>query len=147
MEGRLTGLTKVLFFTFIMSLLIGSCTLGHSHNSENINQKESAMAKPAMAHNVYFWLKEGTSEDQIKAFERGLQKLGTVPSIMSYYWGPPAPTEDRNVIDNSYAYSINALFQKLEDQEKYQKDPIHLEFIKNHQDIWETVKVYDNLTN
>ena len=68
--------------------------------------------KPAMAHNVYFWVKEGTSEQEILGFEKGLKKLGTVPTLL-HYWGKPAPTEKRNVTDHSYHYSINALFASL----------------------------------
>ena len=142
-------LTNILIFALSMSFM-GSCTLGHSNDSNtavNNHKVEKTMKKPAMAHNVYFWLKEGTTDKQKKEFEEGLRKLGTVPSLMSFYWGAPAPTEDRDVIDNSYDYSINSLFLSLEDQEKYQNDPIHLVFIENHKDIWASVKVYDNMTN
>ncbi len=103
--------------------------------------------KPAMAHNVYFWVKEGTSEQEILGFEKGLKKLGTVPTLLHYYWGKPAPTEKRNVTDHSYHYSINALFASLADHNTYQVDPIHNEFVESHSTIWEKVKVYDNLTN
>ena len=105
------------------------------------------MTKPYMAHNVFFWLKEDTSEKDKLAFEIGLKKLGTVPNIQSFYWGKPASTENRDVVDNSYHYSINSFFTSLENQLIYQEHPIHSEFIENHSHIWETVKVYDNLTN
>ena len=104
------------------------------------------MAKPVMAHNVYFWLKEGTSKEERLAFEKGLTKLGTVPCLNMYFWGKPADTEERDVIDRSYDYAINSFFVTLEDQETYQSHPIHLEFIKNHNHIWSKVKVFDNLT-
>lgn len=103
--------------------------------------------KPVMAHTVFFWLKEGTSAEAIQAFEKGLEKLGTVPNIQFSYWGPPAVTEARDVVDQSYAYAINSFFATLEDQVVYQTHPIHLEFIENHKDIWASVKVYDNMTN
>jgi len=80
------------------------------------------------------------------AFEKGLTKLGTCPQIQSYNWGPPAPTEARGVVDNTFAYAINVHFATIEDQNAYQEEPIHLEFIENHQDLWEKVIVYDNVT-
>ena len=99
-----------------------------------------------MVHNVYFWIKDGTSEKNILAFEKALEKLGTVSSLQTYYWGKPAPTEQREVIDHSYQYSINAFFETIDDHNAYQVDPIHNDFVQNHSSIWEKVQVYDNLT-
>jgi hypothetical protein len=141
MNAFFKSLTLIFNFGLLLACF-ASCNHKDHHNHEN-----KLMKTPAMAHNVYFWLKENTTDEQRMEFEKGLQKLGTVPSIHSYYWGVPAPTEDRDVIDNSYHYSINALFLSLEDQRLYQEDPIHLDFIENHNEIWESVKVYDNMTN
>ena len=118
-----------------------------NNNANLTNTKTIVMSKPHMAHTVYFWLKEGTSEEDKKAFEKGLDKLGTVPGIHTFFWGAPASTEKRDVVDNSYQYAINSFFSSLEDQLAYQEHPIHLEFIKNHSHIWESVKVYDNVTH
>lgn len=109
-----------------------------------IENQETKMTKPALIHTVYFWTKEGTTEEQTKAFEKGLEKLGTCPQIHSFFWGPPAPTEARGVVDNTFSYAISVQFASIEKQNEYQKEPIHLEFIENHQDIWEKVIVYDN---
>ncbi len=107
--------------------------------------KDPAMVNnEAMVHTVYFWLQEDISEEDKLAFEEAIQKLGTVPTIKHYYWGPPAPTEARGVVDNSYDYALNVFFEKLEDHDVYQTHPIHLDFIEKNQDKWTTVKVYDN---
>lgn len=103
------------------------------------------MSKPALAHTVFFWLKEGTSEEDRLAFEKGLEKLGQISLIHSFHWGPPADARKRDVIDDSYDYALNSLFMSLEDEEAYQQDPDHDVFIANHKHIWETVKVYNNL--
>lgn len=105
---------------------------------------KSQTMNPVLIHTVFFWTKEGTTEEQKKAFEAGLVKLGTCPQIGSYYWGPPASTEARGVVDNTYDYAINVHFESLEKQAEYQEEPIHKEFIANHQDIWDKVIVYDN---
>ena len=101
--------------------------------------------KTALIHTVYFWTKEGTTKEQLAAFEKGLVKLGTCPQIQQYFWGPPAPTEARGVVDNSYDYAINVHFESVELEKEYQQEPIHLAFIEDHKDIWAKVVVYDNL--
>ena len=111
----------------------------------SISNETTEMTKPYLIHTVFFWTKEGTSNEQLQAFEKGLKKLGTCPQIMNFYWGPPAPTEARDVVDQSYDYAINVHFASVKDQDEYQNEPIHLEFIENHNTIWEKVIVYDNI--
>lgn len=111
-------------------------------NTAVINKTE--IMNPVLIHTVFFWTKEGTTEEQKKAFEAGLVKLGTCPQIGAFYWGPPASTEARGVVDNTYDYAINVHFESLEKQAEYQVEPIHKEFIANHEDLWEKVIVYDN---
>jgi hypothetical protein len=121
---------------FLIAGVLGSHTL--------INHNTAQMKKPGMIHTVFFWVKEGTSNADIQAFEKGLEKLGSCPQIQSYYWGPPSSTEQRGVVDGSFTYAINVHFATIEDQNAYQEEPIHLEFIENHNAIWEKVIVYDN---
>lgn len=118
----------------------------HEHAaSDHDHDKKSEAVKPFLIHNVYFWAKEGTSEERLKDLEKGLVALGTCPSIQNYYWGPSAPTEARDVVDHSYDYSVSVHFASIEDQDAYQTDPIHLKFIEDCQDIWGKVIVYDNV--
>jgi len=109
-----------------------------------LEEPTTAMSKPVLIHTVFFWAKEGTTPDQLKDFEQGLIKLGTCPQIKDFFWGPPASTEKRDVVDNSYDYAINVHFASLEDQAAYQNEPIHKAFIEDHKDIWGKVIVYDN---
>lgn len=113
-------------------------------------QSQTEIAKtmdtqPFLIHTVFFWNKEGTTEQEAKDFEAGLVKLGTCPQIQKFHWGPPAPTENRDVVDNTYDYAINVFFNSKEDQAEYQEEPIHLAFIEAHKDLWDKVIVYDNL--
>jgi len=109
--------------------------------------EQLSMEKVGLIHTVYFYMKEGVTKEQKKQFEKGLVKLGTVPGIISYYWGAPAETPKRDVIDDSYAYAINVHFKSLKEQDSYQVHPDHLEFIKLYEDLWADVKVYDNVVN
>jgi hypothetical protein len=95
-------------------------------------------------HNVYFWLKSDVTDEQVVAFEGGLAKLGTCPTILTYYYGKPAGTP-RTVVDNSYNYALSIHFSNAADQDAYQIEPIHEEFIEQYKELWTRVQVYDTI--
>jgi hypothetical protein len=100
--------------------------------------------KKAFIHHVYFWLKRaGNQEDQLKLIE-GLRKLARVKTIQSFHIGIPAATH-RDVVDRSYGVSWCVFFRTPEDQEYYQVDPIHLQFVESCSHLWERVVVYDSI--
>lgn len=105
--------------------------------------KEPNMDKKFI-HTVYFWLDQDLTPAEITEFTTALQTLGTIPTVDKFYWGPPAPTEKREVIDNTYDYAINVHFSSIQAHDTYQEHEIHLEFLK-HADKWKSVKVFDNL--
>lgn len=96
-------------------------------------------------HTVFFWLKEGVTEEQKKDFEKGMEALGQSPNIVKYYYGQPEGS-DREVVDDSFDYSWIVHFKNSEDQARYQNDdPIHDVFVENFKDLWAKVKVYDSI--
>ncbi|MFN7117902.1 MAG: Dabb family protein [Saprospiraceae bacterium] len=109
--------------------------------TNNIMKKRE---KNIFIHHVYFWLKNpDNAEDRAKLLE-GLEKLAEVKSIRSVHIGKPAPT-NREVIDSSYAFSWMTTFKTAADQDSYQVDPIHLDFVKNYSHLWSKVIVYDSI--
>jgi len=107
---------------------------------------EKPKDETAFIHTVFFWMKEGVTEEQKETFgKKGLVDLSKVSSIYRCYIGPPAGTPERGVVDNSYSHALVVHFKSREDQDKYQVDPIHLKFIEDYKDLWEKVKVYDNV--
>lgn len=100
--------------------------------------------KNLFVHHVYFWLKNaGSAADKAKLLE-GLQKLSKVKTIQLVHIGQPADT-NREVIDRSYALSWLCFFKSKADQDSYQVDPIHLDFIENYSPLWSKVIVYDSV--
>jgi len=93
-----------------------------------------------MIHQVFFWLKDG---EDVQDFKKEASVLGKCRTVDNFYIGTPAPTEARDVVDNSYQVACTLFFDSLEDQATYQVDPDHLEFIKRNSDRWTSVKVYD----
>jgi len=90
---------------FICITLLCSCNSSQDSTplaSETNTKME--MIKPGFVHAVYFWVKEDADPVLKKDFyENGLPKLATVKSIQSVYYGPPAATEERDVVDNTYS--------------------------------------------
>ena len=95
-------------------------------------------------HTVFFWLKEEVDDMERKAFEKGLEALGTTPAIIKYYYGKREPN-DREVVDDSYDYAWICHFKNSEDQAIYQDHPIHHVFVENFSRLWAKVKVYDTI--
>jgi len=93
-----------------------------------------------MIHQVFFWLKDG---EDVQDFKKEASVLGKCKTVKSSYMGTPAPTEARDVVDNSYQLAVTLFFDSLKDQAVYQVDPDHLEFIERNSDRWTSVKVYD----
>ncbi|WP_153799873.1 Dabb family protein [Foetidibacter luteolus] len=100
--------------------------------------------KGLFIHHVYFWLKNPGNTQDLQQLLDGLQKLSKTPSIQSFYIGKPANT-NRDVIDSSYAASWLLFFASPQDQESYQTDPMHLDFIKECGHLWSKVVVYDSV--
>jgi len=145
---------RLTFFSFLFPtlLFLNSCTSDQASINQivkletRIDQLESKLieAKPGFIHAVYFYAKEGLTDERKAEFMEGLAGLAKAPSIQKVYYGPPAGT-DREVVDNDYLVAWICHFKSAADQDAYQKDPIHLKFIEDYQDVWGKVLIYDNL--
>ncbi|SDB36134.1 Stress responsive A/B Barrel Domain [Flavobacteriaceae bacterium MAR_2010_188] len=128
----ITTLSLIILFTTI------SCTA----------QKQSMDSKiipGKFAHTVYFWMKNPSDQSSNEAFLKSLRKfIDNCPYMITKHIGQPAPT-DRDVIDNTYSYSLLLTFKNLEEQEKYQDDPNHKVFIAESSGLWSKVLVYDSI--
>lgn len=95
-------------------------------------------------HHVYFWLDHPNSNGDKEKLVEGLRKLSQVATIRQFHIGVPADTR-RDVIDSSYSVSWLLFFDNAADQTSYQTDPIHLQFVKDYQYLWQKVVVYDSI--
>ena len=95
-------------------------------------------------HVVYFWLNNPDSSQDRANFENSLKKfLNQSKYAKTKFIGIPAES-DREVVDDSFTYSIILSFSSKEEQDKYQKEPAHLKFIEESEDLWKKVIVYDS---
>ncbi|GGG12734.1 hypothetical protein GCM10011344_11810 [Dokdonia pacifica] len=96
------------------------------------------------AHTVYFWLHRPDNPDDRKAFEASLTSfINQSPYITTKHIGVPAAT-NRDVIDNSYTYSLLLTFKDKAAQDQYQDEPAHKQFIAESSHLWSKVLVYDS---
>lgn len=102
------------------------------------------IAPKVFIHHVYFWLNNPDSQEDKAKLIAGLKKLAvTAKTIQQYHIGLPSST-NRDVIDRSYAVSWMLFFKNKEQEEIYQTDPAHLNFIKECSSLWKKVIVYDS---
>jgi Stress responsive A/B Barrel Domain len=113
--------------------------------TELVAAQSNSTYRPGLIHNVFFWLKKDISEADKNSFLEGVNSLKKISMVKSCYIGPPASTEKRDVVDNSFSYALLLHFDDVAGQNTYQVDPIHLKFVEDHKDKWTKVVVYDNL--
>ena len=101
----------------------------------------SQMAKQKMIHQVYFWLHDPANTQEF--LTEAVPMLGRCKTVAKFIAGTPAPTAKREVVDHSFQVSCTIFFDSIEDQDVYQSDPTHLDFIEKYSSMWKTVKVYD----
>ncbi|GAA0726221.1 Dabb family protein [Sphingomonas japonica] len=108
------------------------------------SKTDTARRDARFIHHVFFWLKNSDSAADKARLVAALEKLSAVDTIRSYQIGEPAGT-DRDVIDGSYSVSWTLTFDSAADQQAYQVDPIHLQFVEEHSALWQRVQVYDTV--
>lgn len=102
-------------------------------------------AEPGLVHTVYFWLNEDVDEASAKDFEEGVWSLEGIPSVKRMFFGPPAATPSRGVVDNSFDYALIVWFDDVAGHDIYQDHPIHLKFVEEQEAKFGRVQVYDNV--
>lgn len=132
----------LLFASFL--LLFTACTEKQVEKEVIIEREIDSADLPALMHTVYVWLKPDLSKAAEEEFLNGMRSLETIKTVKNFFIGPPAATEPREVVDNSFSYVLILWFDSLEDHLAYQEDPIHLKFVADHKDKWTRVRVRDN---
>ncbi|MEX2457209.1 MAG: Dabb family protein [Balneolaceae bacterium] len=122
----------------IICIGVISCQQAESQSSET----ESTVG--LLQHNVYFYLNDGVTSEEIAQFETGLEELVGIEEVYKAEVGVPGSTEVRDVTDHSFVYSIFTWFETIDDYNVYADHPDHLEFIDTYNHLWADVKVYDS---
>jgi hypothetical protein len=99
----------------------------------------------AFVHNVYFWFKNPSSKTDKEIFETSLKKFlnASLYAKTKFIGHPPKATRD--VVDDSFTYSLILTFESADEHQKYQKEPSHDVFVSECKDLWDRVLVYDSI--
>ena len=102
------------------------------------------MEQGIFVHHVFFWLINPSNKEDRISFEKSLHNfIDRSVFIKTKHIGVPAKT-NREVIDNSYTYSLLVTFKDKADHDKYQEEPNHKQFIKESSRLWNKVVVFDS---
>lgn len=125
---------KVVFVMLFIASVLGSCQ----------EKKEGLQTfDPAFTHTVYFWLNEPDNAAHRLKFETSLKKfLNASKYTKTNFIGTP-PKAIREVVDDSFTYTLVVTFESAEAQEGYQEEEVHLQFIEECKSLWKKVVVYD----
>lgn len=142
--------------TFITSIiaagatgtLLAACTNPTATNDikqDNNDIKQDNMESGLIIHSVYFWLKEGITQEEEQDFLKFFDVLKTVPGPKEVYIAKPASTNPRPVVDNSFSYFLLVTFDKMEDINTYETHPDHLKAAESFSKYWTKVEVKDSV--
>ncbi|MDC6384014.1 Dabb family protein [Flagellimonas taeanensis] len=128
---------KIKIITLLLMGVVS--TISFAQNNDTMTEFDHTFA-----HVVYFWFKNPENQADRATFEASLKKfLDNSQYAKTKFIGKP-PKAIRDVVDDSFTYSLILSFESAEDQAAYQVEPPHLVFIEECKDLWEKVIVYDS---
>lgn len=116
---------------------------GERINQSDITGKDKKL-EGGFFHMVFFWLINDSPEVEKQFLKELKDFVGQVEEIKKVHIGPPADT-DRDVIDNTYSFSLVVTFDSKKEHDIYQEHAAHLKFIDNASSLWKKVLVYDSV--
>ena len=132
-----------LFSIFCFCMMMTVSCISNNHKCEHSAEcKREVQLSGHFVHHVLFWLAEPENPKARVEFEGALRELVSIDLIVASNIGAPAAT-DREVIENSYTYSMLTTFANKADQDLYQTHPDHLKFIEKYGHLWIKVMVID----
>jgi hypothetical protein len=97
-------------------------------------------------HAVYFWLKDGLTDQDRNTFVRGVNALTTIETVLHGHVGTPADT-NRPIIERSYSYALVLFFADKAAHDAYQAHPVHDRFREQCATLWRKVLIYDSVSS
>lgn len=139
---------------FIKGLVLGGASLSMlsacNNNDNPAKEADETTAKPYLrngliVHSVYFWLKEDISAEEEQDFLKFFAVLGGIPEVEYLTFGKPAPTNPREVVDNSFSCHLLVFFKSMEDINIYETHPDHIAGAEQYGKYWTHVEVRDSI--
>lgn len=104
-----------------------------------------AHAEEALAHDVYFELKDDTPAARASLVAACRKYLTGHPGVLWFAAGTIAEDLARPVNDRDWDVSLHIYFKDKPSHDAYQEAPRHREFIAEQQANWKRVRVFDSI--
>jgi hypothetical protein len=101
--------------------------------------------EPLLAHNVYFALKDHSPAARQRLLEAIRKYLTGHPGTVFFAAGTLAEGLNRPVNDRDFDVALHVVFANQAAHDAYQAAPLHQQFIRENQDAWTRVRVFDSL--
>jgi hypothetical protein len=98
----------------------------------------------ALAHDVYFTLKDASPEAQAALVQACRKYLAGHDGVVFFATGTRAGELERDVNDRGYDVSLHVYFKDKAAHDLYQDHPRHKQFIAENNANWKTVRVFDS---
>jgi quinol monooxygenase YgiN len=98
----------------------------------------------ALAHDVYFSLRDGSPEARQKLVDACRKHLTGHAGTLFFAAGVRAPEMTRDVNDKAYDVSLHVYFRDQAAHDAYQEHPRHTQFIAEMSANWASVRVFDS---
>jgi hypothetical protein len=103
-----------------------------------------ARAEAALAHDVFFALKDNSKETRAKLVAACKKYLTGHEGAVYFAVGTVAPEFAREVNDRDFDVALHVYFKDKAAHDKYQVAPRHNQFIEEEQGNWKKVRVFDS---
>ena len=110
----------------------------------SVQAAETEKEPPMIAHDVYFSLKDNSSEAKVKVIAACKKYLTDHPGTVWFAVGPLAEEMKRDVNDRDFDVALHVLFKNKAAHDQYAKAERHLKFIEENKDNWKKVRVFDS---
>lgn len=133
--------------TLVVGALFAMLALGWIMGQQNEAAATAAGTtnKGAIAHNVYFALKEKTSEARAKLVAACRKYLAKHDGVVFFAAGTLAEELKRPVNDLDFDVGLHIVFKDMASHDKYQDAKDHITFIEENKAAWEKVRVFDSV--
>ena len=101
--------------------------------------------EPAVAHMVYFQLKDNSAENQKKLVEACKKYLKNHEGVLYFSAGVRAAKIAEPVSAKDWDVALHLVFKNKAALDKYGPHADHQKFIAENKDNWKSVKVFDSL--
>ena len=98
---------------------------------------------PKLVHDVYFSLKDNSPQAKQKLIAACKKYLTDHPGTVWFAVGPVADEMKRDVNDRDFDVALHLVFKDKAAHDQYAKAERHQKFIKETQDTWKKVRVFD----